>query len=71
MPSQSTLSIARQMKVFARPVTRYELRAVGGFTDKQIERAIRDGVLEPNDKLTLRLKQPKEKEVMNDQSRTV
>ncbi len=43
--SQSSNQIKSFAKQFGRAVSKYELKSVGGFTEKQIERAIREGVL--------------------------
>ena len=43
--SQSSQKIQQQMRGFLRAVTDYELRTVGGVTQKQIERALKDGTL--------------------------
>ena len=43
--SKSSQEIKAFVVQFNRAVSTYELRAVGGFTQKQIERAVREGVL--------------------------
>jgi len=43
--SKSSNDIRAFVSQFNRAVSAYELRAIGGFTQKQIERAVREGIL--------------------------
>jgi len=43
--SKSSKDIKAFIAQFKRAVSAYELKAVGGYTQKQIERAVREGVL--------------------------